>query len=1218
MQAPPRVQGQAAGQAPAMLPTHQRALIPPTTLDFPTQRLYAISFFVLLQAFKLYDAINVYWTSHPEQYSGVLIKWWIIDVLYIALLWIVKIPWLQFTAFKSIFLAVLLTMLDVAFFVLPSAMLSGVLLKALLGETFGKQISVSRAKMVNVKDVVFNSSHILGRHTVHILPYGTAKLNPNDEFFCIPSNEIGKKDIHIPIVLNNTVPRTISVSRYDFDTETASSKQYSGRNIQRATEIGQGKGGLEYYYIHVKKPGVYKLDNIVSKDGLDVRLYSRQVFVFVCPTVRFKPIAQPDYCLGDKEKLQLEITGVPPLQVEYKRRTGTHPSALLKLDRIQPNDFDSPLVRIPGGLKNADPSFFTPAMHQDYHWAATQQLSIDLDLTFEEAQTYEFELVRVTDGTGNVMDVAESAKQQFFVRPHPTAQFQCSATDPLKLLVGSRSTDLPLKLDGTGPWNVVYEFTPEGGESDKASKETVRLNHAQSILKANAPGEYRLLSVNDNYCKGDIRFPSTCQVIQPPLPVVHVESTPIPSECAGDAEAGMKFVVEFQGTPPFNLEYVITKTVGRSETVIAKKRERIDRARHIFTYMPASSGDYTYKFLSLDDRYYKNQKTDIAPLHQRVHPQPDARFSKSLLDKQAIRTCIGESVNLDVELSGTGPFRLYWTFNKEKFFATVEGNKYTIALPAFEAPNHYVVSLVKIHDANECVKELEARDVIVDVRRDRPTAFFYTEDKEDTVVEIAEGSKARLPLRLTGEGPWRMTYRNKDKDGAGTRSVLLRDPNAEVEVRDAGEYELVSVKDSICRGDVLPPHYIVQWLDKPSVSIVQDQMELRADGVYERAPVCAGVNDAFDIQFQGQGPFYCMYDQYYDMQHRRDLSLMKTEEISSGLRKARVPLETKRSGIYQYHFTKLADQRYPTPFKTKSLVVEQKVHGIPTVGFKKHSKDRVLCVGDTFDSDEMEPIWLEFTGQAPFTINLRVKHQSELHGKIVTLDGIETHKYKLLLSDEIELPGRYDLQLLSVSDGHGCGASVSGPDALTSIDALDIATISPIDSCSELCVGDNIEFSLSGMGPFTVSYTFNHQMEKIKSPSSRLSMLADKPGNLTIVSVGDQRNKCRSFPKGMTKTVHEIPSSLVSGGKEIIENIREGDMVKAVVDLVGTPPFEFVWQRSELIWDHQRKHHYKGKVLESHIVNGVMEHRYEINTSVEGVIEVVSIKDRYCQYPRAH
>lgn len=63
-------------------------------------------------------------------------------------------------------------------------------------------------------------------------------------------------------------------------------------------------------------------------------------------------------------------------------------------------------------------------------------------------------------------------------------------------------------------------------------------------------------------------------------------------------------------------------------------------------------------------------------------------------------------------------------------------------------------------------------------------------------------------------------------------------------------------------------------------------------------------------------------------------------------------------------------------------------------------------------------------------------------------------------------------------------------------------------------------------------------------------------------------------------------------------------MVQAVVDLIGTPPFDFEWRRSELIWDEQRKRHFKGKALESHLVYDVQEHQYVINTSVEGIIEV--------------
>ena len=50
-----------------------------------------------------------------------------------------------------------------------------IILIYLLGDGLGQQIGASRGKMISVKDVVQDSSHILGRHTVHILPYGLVK-----------------------------------------------------------------------------------------------------------------------------------------------------------------------------------------------------------------------------------------------------------------------------------------------------------------------------------------------------------------------------------------------------------------------------------------------------------------------------------------------------------------------------------------------------------------------------------------------------------------------------------------------------------------------------------------------------------------------------------------------------------------------------------------------------------------------------------------------------------------------------------------------------------------------------------------------------------------------------------------------------------------------------------------------------------------------------------
>lgn len=73
-----------------------------------------------------------------------------------------------------------------------------------------------------------------------------------------------------------------------------------------------------------------------------------------------------------------------------------------------------------------------------------------------------------------------------------------------------------------------------------------------------------------------------------------------------------------------------------------------------------------------------------------------------------------------------------------------------------------------------------------------------------------------------------------------------------------------------------------------------------------------------------------------------------------------------------------------------------------------------------------------------------------------------------------------------------------------------------------------------------LDYQFNGKPEKIQSQFSRLSTIADKAGNFTIVSVGDQRNKCRSYPRDLTKIIYELPSTRVSAGKDTLENIREG------------------------------------------------------------------------------
>ncbi|CAO3619237.1 unnamed protein product [Cunninghamella blakesleeana] len=1097
---------------------------------------------------------------------------------------------------------------------------------------------------------------------IYLLLYfnnSTAKLNPNNEFYCLPSNEIGRSDIYIPIILNNTIPKKVSVSRYDYNSHSKKIISFSSDKLQRGTEVGQGKQGLEIYYIRINEPGVYKLDNIITKDGMDIRLYNRLAYVFTCPTAQFQSSSSSslDYCKGDKDSVQLEVTGVPPLRVEYTRRVGDIISEL-KIDHIQPTDttFESPLTSLSSGLQDASPSFFiaTNEDNNNYDWAAGKQLSIQLNVTFGTARHYDYQLKRVIDGAGNVVDLLNTPSKTFHVHDHPIVQFDCNQRYPLKLLIGQPSIDLPLNVKGSAPFTIEYEKLPDNNNTliDDGSNmnnnnikrdiKQVSFKRDEPLqLKASSPGEYKVLSLKDQFCKGNVLYPSSCFVTQPPLPTVELDTHPIPSECASGSEVGMKFVATFQGSPPYRLKYNVKKKQSKSGG-FSRTKEMIDqldifteKSRHIFTYLPKSSGDYIYEFHTLMDQNYElDPKINI--LEQTVHPQPDARF----LDTYPRRTCLGDKLILNVELVGTAPYTLYWSFDGQTYSSQVDGNNHEISLPPFESPGRYVASLVKIEDKNGCVKELDSKDIVIDVRSERPKAFFTYEKKDQVpTLFIADEKTINLPLRFTGEGPWDITWQYIDEDGHTNKPVTkqLHNANAELQVSKTGTYRLLEMNDIICKGDVYNIDYNVKWMNRPTISIPEEQVSLISENVFERTAICQGVEDAIDVQFSGNGPFTSIYDTFLHTPGssssllstfgRRDQGIkLDPHEITSGYTTARIPLITSSPGKYRYVFNQLADQRYTTLFKPSPVIqLQQTIYELPTVHFSSKSSPssvRMMCVGDHFVSQE-DPIWLEATGQPPFNIYLRVHHQdlpsTHLNNNNVhIMENITSHQFKLDLPGVLDTSGKYMIELLRIQDANHCASDVSHlPDTKLTLDALGIATITALDSCSEMCVGDQLEYSLSGEGPFTIVYEFNGQREKVKSTTTKFSMIADEPGNLTIVSVGNQRNKCQSFPKDTSTVIHPVPSSFVSGGKDIIENIHEGEMVQAIVDLVGTPPFDFEWKRSELIWDHAKKHHYKGRVLESHVVHGVEDYRYAINTSTEGVIEVVSIKDKYCQYPRA-
>lgn len=330
------------------------------------------------------------------------------------------------------------------------------------------------------------------------LSTSTAKLNPDDQYYCIPADEVGKREVMLPIILNNTIPRHVTLSRFDFDTKTRTNVDYSHRDLRRATEVSQGQQGLEVYYIKVKKPGAYRLDSISAKDQLDVRLQPSEALVFTCPDAQFSPVPNEEYCQGVQQPLTMVVSGVPPLKVEYTRRIGNTVTRH-QIDNIQPDNYVSPL-RKTDRLNPLSDNALAMSTDDDMDWAAPHRITLMFNLTLSSPSDYFYEIDKVTDGTGNVVELEEPVQTKLTVHSRPSVKFECDTQRPAKLLIGSKTADLPLRLQGDAPWKIEYEYL--NPDTQETTQKTATLDFQVTTIPVSQSGEYKILSVQDRHCKG--------------------------------------------------------------------------------------------------------------------------------------------------------------------------------------------------------------------------------------------------------------------------------------------------------------------------------------------------------------------------------------------------------------------------------------------------------------------------------------------------------------------------------------------------------------------------------------------------------------------------------------------------------------------------------------------------------------------------------------------
>lgn len=334
----------------------------------------------------------------------------------------------------------------------------------------------------------------------------------------------------------------------------------------------------------------------------------------------------------------------------------------------------------------------------------------------------------------------------------------------------------------------------------------------------------------------------------------------------------------------------------------------------------------------------------------------------------------------------------------------------------------------------------------------------------------------------------------------------------------------------------------------------------------------------------------------------------RNEELHTASGATSIRADTSQAGLYEYSFLTLSDVKYDHSKKHFTpITVRQTVHSRPSAKFDKPGKTYSYCSREV-DGEEVIPITLE--GIPPFHLEVEIKHQGTPKPELSVHKNIPDAKYNLKIERNKLSLGQSSIFIRKVRDSRGCTLKPQ-PNVKDRvlISVYDAPTATPLEDRTDFCVGERLSYALSGQQPFTVYYKFEGKERKASNPGTNFRRIAELPGTFVITGLRDSASECLAA-LDLSKTIHPIPSVLLSGGQVSEIDIHEGGGTDLEFDFSGTPPFEFTYTRST-----NAARGRKSKLLEVKTERSE-GHHLSIPVQEEGTYEVVSIKDRWCSFAR--
>lgn len=1119
-------------------------------LDAATQRIYVAVAYALLSIWRLYD----WWNVRDElESTWYFLKWLGLDAVFFVAVPGLRIPWLEWSFSTSAGLILLHVVADaMLMFHIPIPVTSW--LAALVKVFYNREISISERR-VNPADILHNSSLILGKQIIHILPEGSAMLNPDQKAFCLDEKH---RTIDLPIRINQTTPILIELLRTDPETSTSEVLTINSRqakllkkSAEKAAKLNPEDPRVLMYPI--KKTGIYQLEKVVDESKLEVQRRRMDVLVPECPRA-IVTTEQPEKCLGDLSEVFLDVIGIPPFSVKYSKQVNYRESSSSS-QSIHPADVISP-------LRNRDTSHALMSVTDkgDLTWARIRSMKVPINEQLGESGEWSYRIEEVYDGLGNAVFYEEKGRtkdteQKFSVHNRPVLSLAECDSDTMLKVAKEDSIELPVLLnfpqppDTFRPIFLNYSFVPEENLEAPRQDRTYKMSKAYQRPRVRQPGRYTLNSVASEHCSGVVSEPSSCLLINPPEPDLRIKAENISDQCAG-RPIGLSVDLDMIGTPPFRLLYSTSK-----DGVVQPRWITIDGLRRQMDLRPKEAGFYTYRFLEIKDAVYDSisLKPKELVLTQDVRPPANVVF-KSLERRTA---CLDDQISVDLGLLGDAPWTVEYDIvhNGQRKGSTAQSdqNQVQIITPKLSRGGEHSIVFRGVQDKSRCRTSLNEQ-IKIDVRPERPRAAFGLNGRERSA-SVLEGEWVGLPLRLQGIAPWKVEYvREGDSEGK-IRQQTVHDPNAILRVNEAGVFKLVNVHDT-CPGtvDATANIFSVSWIARPAMTLIGTGLTAEGKQQYRKEAICLGDEDTVSLELKGHPPYHLRYEQ--NQKTTRGFNTVANKELTIATGRTSVPVDSSQAGENVYKFLKLTDSRYHKNDKHQPLTVRQTVHNLPSARFDKPGQTFSHCKGDKASND-LVPLTLE--GSPPFSLEIGITHRGSARPQTFKVKDITSRYWKWPLPRQGLDLGTHIVNIRKVTDSRGCERTIDNDPSSIRVQVSDAPTIIPLETQQDYCVGEHVSYTLSGQPPFEILYRFQGRERKATEHSTTFRRITEQPGEFTIYALRDNASgKCRA-EKNISKRIHPMPTVKISKGKTSIVDIHQGGEAELFFEFTGTPPFEFTY-----------------------------------------------------------